>query len=198
MANEYATLDKFKARLVAFNNASAEQQTDLGDILEAASRAVDDYLAVPTGFFTPPGSASSKSLRGRGNTFLSLPMPIFGSVTITAPSGFTVPNFTLEDMRLITLDDDDNPTDAIVWDNVFYNITGSWGYAAIPAQIREATLQLGVHFYRGRDKGLSGTITDMRQDEAFPERDYPRATRRILDEFKRNLGGEPGGNIFIV
>lgn len=198
MSDEYASVEKFKARLVAFNNVSAEQATDLEDIIEAASRAVDRYLDVPTAFFIPPTSSTPKTLRGRGNTYIALPMPLFGSVTIVAPSGFTVPNFTVEDMRLITLDDSDNPTDTITWDNIYYTATGLWGYSETPAEIREATLQIGVHFYRGRDKALSGTIMDMKQDEAFPERDYPRATRRLLDDFKRNLGGEPGGELIIV
>ena len=197
MANEYATLVQFKTRLV--NKTKPEEDAELGEILEAASRAVDDYLDVTPAYFTPPTVASAKRIKGSGESFLSLPAPVYGEITILAPSGYVVPNFEpTEELRLITLDDNDIPTQYITWDSVFYSITGFWGYPVIPPQIREACLQIATHFYRGRDKGLSGTITDMRQDEQFPERDYPRQTRRILDEFKRNLGGKPGGGLYFA
>jgi hypothetical protein len=57
---------------------------------------------------------------------------------------------------------------------------------------------LVIHFYRGRDKALTGVITDMRQDSIFPERDYPRMTRRLLDNFKYTLGEKPGGGLILA
>lgn len=198
MGNLYATLEKFKTRLA--NKTSSGQDTELKDFLEAASRAVDDYLKVSVGYFTPPTGITSRRIKGAGLSYIQLPTPIYGEVTILAPSGYTVPNFDYipEEQRLITLTEEDNPTPYLTWDEVFYSISGSWGYQKIPAQIREATLQLATHFYRGKDKGLTGTITDMRQDEQFPERDYPRQTRRLLDEFKVTLGGKPNGGLYFA
>lgn len=197
MADEYATLAQLKARLM--NKVAAGDDTELNGILEASSRAVDDYLELYPGYFTPPTGASTKSLKGSGNTFITLPAPLYGSVTITADGGITVPNFTVEGMRLRTLDDNDRPADWIVWRaGYYYLVNGNWGYAATPAQIREAVLQLSVHFWRGRDKALTGTITDMRTDEQFPERDFPRMTRRILDDFKFNLGEKPSGGFTLA
>lgn len=197
MANEYATIEQAKTRLI--NKVSSEQETELGEMLEAASRAVDDYLGVKPGYFSPPLAPSVKQITGRGASYLSLPAPLFGAVTITAPSGYVVPDFDItDDLRLITLDSSGNPSPYEIWERVYYSISGSWGYEELPPQIREATLQLLIHFYRGRDKALGGTITDMRSDEQFPERDYPRQTRRILDEFKRNLGGKPGGGLYMA
>lgn len=194
---EYATLDQFKTRLA--NKTKPEDDNELGEILEAASRAVEDYLDVVLGYFFPPTQTETKKILGNGSSYISLPAPLYGNVTISAPSGHSVPNYDVtEDLRLITLTDEGNPYPYLTWEAIYYSVTGYWGYAAIPAQIREATLQLATHFYRGRDKALTGTITDMRQDEQFPERDYPRQTRRILDEFRRNLGGKPGGGLYIA
>lgn len=196
MANEYATLDQAKARLMA--KVTAPEEPELEGVIEAASRAIDDYLEVDWAYFTPPVGATSKNLKGDGNPYITLPMPLYGSVTITAATGITVPNFTVEEGRLITLNDSDIPSPWIVWEPVYYVVEGNWGYATIPAQIREACLQLTVHFWRGRDKALTGTITDMRQDEQFPERDFPTMTRRILDDFKYRLGGKPSGGLVIA
>jgi hypothetical protein len=197
MAQEYATLAQFKTRLA--HNINPDADTELGDILEAASRAVDDYLEVRSGYFYPPSGNTSKQILGDGSSYISLPMPLSGSVTVTAPSGYTVPDIDVtEEQRLITLDAQGNPSPYLTWDDIYYTVNGLWGYPVTPAQIKEATLQLAIHFYRGRDKALTGTITDMRTDEAYPERDYPRATRRILDEFKRNLGGKPSGGLYFA
>lgn len=190
MADLYATLEQFKTRLA--NKTKPEEDDELNEILDAASRAVDDYIQVRPGYFTPPTAATEKRILGKGVSYLALPSPLYGDVTITAPSGYDVPDFDItEDLRLIILDDYGNPAPYMSWEKIYYTVSGSWGYETTPPQIREATLQLATHFYRGRDKALTGTVTDMRQDEQFPERDYPRQTRRIMDEFKRNLGGSP-------
>lgn len=198
MSQDYATLAQAKTRLV--NNINPDNEPELEDLIEAASRAVDSYLDVAPGYFYPPGGNTSKQILGQEASFITLPMPLSGSVTITAPSGYTVPDFDVipDELRLITLDSNGNPNPYLTWDAIYYTVTGLWGYTAIPPVIREATLQLVIHFYRGRDKALSGTITDMRQDEQFPERDYPRMTRRLLDDYKRNLGGKPGGGLYFA
>lgn len=198
MSNEYATLTQAKTRLA--NKTTAGDDTELGLIIEAASRAIDDYLEVIAGYFTPPSAASVKTLKGTGDSFIILPMPLSGTVTITADGDVTIPNFTVvEGVRLRTLQENDLPSPYIVWEaGTYYLINGTWGYAATPAQIREACLQLVIHFWRGRDKALTGTITDMRTDEQFPERDFPRMTRRILDDFKFNLGGKASGGLILA
>ncbi len=197
MANEYATLAECKTRLV--NKTASVDDAELDGLREACSRAVDDYLEVPPGYFTPPTAPSVKNLRGSGQSYLNLPMPLYGSVTITANSNITVPNFTVEGLRLRTLNEDDLVNPLIVWyEGQYYAVEGNWGYAAIPAQVREATLQLFTHFYRGRDQALSGVITDMRQDTQFPERDYPRMTRRLLDNLKYTLGDRASGGLVIA
>lgn len=197
MANEYATLDQAKTRIA--NKLTEGDETELGEILEAASRAIDDYLEVQTGHFSPaPEEVFTKTLRGTGETFIDLPAPLYGEVAITAEDGITIPNFTVEGLRLITLDASGFPRSWIVWREVYYSVEGNWGYPATPPQLREACLQLVVHFWRGRDKALTGTIMDMRQDEQFPERDFPRMTRRILDDFKYNLAPATGGGGLIL
>lgn len=198
MANEYASLAECKTRLI--NKTASVDDAELDQLREASSRAVDDYLKVPPGYFTPPSGASVKALRGKGDSFIILPMPLYGSVTVTANANITVPNFTVDGLRLRTLDERDLIDPRIIWhEGQYYNVEGSWGYAATPAQVREATLQLFAHFYRGRDQALTGILTDMRTDgQQFPERDYPRMTRRLLDELKFSLGGTAAGGLIIA
>ena len=197
MSLEYVALDEFKT--FVGNKTKPEEDAFLLNRITSASRAIEDYLDVAEGYFFPPPEATTRKVLGRGASYLSLPAPLFGEVTITAPEGYTVPNFDITDeLRLITLDSGGVPSLYITWGEVYYTITGFWGYEAIPAQIVEATLQLAEFFYRSRDKALSGTITSMGQDEQFPERDYPRKVRRILDEYKRKLGGKPGGGLYFA
>jgi hypothetical protein len=196
MANEYATLAQAKARLM--NKVTVPEESELEGIIEAASRAIDDYLEVYEGYFTPPSALSVKNIKGNGSPYMNLPAPLYGTVTIESTDGVTIPNYTVEGMKLLTLNENDVPNPFIVWQAVYYSIEGNWGYAVIPAQIREACLQLVVHFWRGRDKSLTGTVTDMRQDEQFPERDFPRMTRRILDDFKYKLGDRASGGLVIA
>lgn len=197
MANEYATLEQAKARLM--NKTTAPEDAELIGIVEAASRAIDDYLEVDQGYFSPHGGTPSvKIIRGNGQSSLPLPAPLSGTVTITADADITVPDFQVEGLTLYTVDANGLPTPFLVWPPVFFSIQGIWGYSQVPAQIREACLQLVVHFWRGRDKGLTGTITDMRQDEQFPERDFPRMTRRLLDNFKFNLAQKSQGGFFLA
>lgn len=197
MANEYATLDEVKTRIL--NKTVTADEGELDRLREAASRAIDDYLEVYTGYFSPPGAATVKILRGTGESFIILPAPLSGAVTVTADTDLEVPDFTVDGLRLRTLNSQGLPTELIAWGaGQFYTVTGLWGYTVIPPQIKEACLQLVVHFWRGRDKALTGTITDMRTDEQFPERDYPRMTRRILDSFKYALGEKPGGGLVLA
>lgn len=198
MANEYATLEQAKTRLI--NKTAPASDAELDQLREAASRAVDVYLEVPPGYFTPPAAPSVKDLRGRGDSFLKLPMPLYGMVTVTANAAITVPNFRVEGLRLRTLNENDLVNPLIVWhEGQYYAVEGNWGYSVIPAEITEATLQLFAHFWRGRDQALTGIITDMRIDgQQFPERDYPRMTRRILDTVKYNLAGRASGGLIIT
>lgn len=192
----YASLDKFKVRLI--NKTDPASDEELTDILGAVSRSVDDYLEVEEDYFTPPSAPSMRTVKGTGSTFIQLPAPVYGSVTITASSGYTVPNFTVIGMRLVTLDTNDNPAPFIKWQPIFYNVTGSWGYAAVPEQLREATLQVAVHFWRGRDKALGGVINNLKQDEAFPERNWPQTARTILDKYKLKLQGKAEGGLYFA
>lgn len=181
----YSTLDKFKRRII--NGVTDEDEDTLNELLLTASRAVEDYLEVKLDFFAPQTVPSMKMLRGNNTTTIDLPTELSGSVEIVAPGGFTVPNFTVLEKQLITLDANENPVPWIVWLEVYYTITGIWGFAAVPSQIEEATLQLAVKFWREFDNNAVGIITEMRTDTQFPERDYPRSCRRLMDEYRKKI-----------
>lgn len=196
LMNEYASIEETKRRLM--NAISADAENDLNIIRQAASRAIDNYLRVSDGYFTPQESASTRRVKGTGSSSILLPAPLSGQVTIEAATGVSIPDYDVEGMRLVTLDTSGNPSSYIVWPRVYFQISGIWGYIDIPPQIKEACLQLIVHFWRGRDKGFGGIVTDMQTATDFPERDYPRATRRLLDEFAGNFSAQPSGGFYIA
>lgn len=183
---EYASLSQLRRRLP---NAKTDAQTDtdLTEILGAASRMIDRYCRVADNYFAPPVPAeSSKVVYGNGRSFLDLPATVYGSVTITAPAGFTVPNFTIIEDRAITLTEENTRSPYIVWQaGIPYTITGTWGMGEIPEDIREATLQTAVRWYRGKDEAFSGVIGGINKDNSIIERALPAPVRLILDNWTR-------------
>lgn len=196
MANEYADIDRLKARLRG--KVRPEDDSELTDILEATSRLIDNALLVPGGYFTPQTTQTTKRVYGTGSTFITLPMAVRGTVTIAAPSGYTVPNFTIDGLRLITLTDDGFRNPFLVWAKIYYDITGIWGYAAVPAEVREACLQISVRFWRGRDEAFSGVIGNINKDGNIIEKDLPAPVRRILDDLRRVLAPKRNGGLVLA
>lgn len=180
MADEYITQAELQRR-TRKSTLSPEDVAEFDQIREAVSRGADNYLGVPRGYFTPPDAPSTKRFYGDATNLIILPSPVFGEVTITAASGNTVPNFTVEDNRLITLSEDDYPNPFIVWGRVYYDITGSWGYAEIPPELKEACLQWANAIYRSNDNGLQGIVGGVKADGTIIERSIPASARLLLD-----------------
>lgn len=191
MANEYVSDGEIKARLSEVKVPPAAQP-DLDLLREAVSRFCDGYIGVRAGFFIPSVVPTTKRIYGTGASFLNLPAPLRGSVTIVAAPGYDVPNFTLDDNRLVTLTEEDIRDPTITWGRAYYDITGLWGYPAIPPELKEAVLQIVIRFYRGRDEGFSGVIGGIRTDNTIIERSLPAPARLILDTIRSRVGVEVG------
>jgi hypothetical protein len=181
----YATETQLRRRIPKAP-IDADTSTELTEILGAVSRAIDRDLKVADDFFAPAGAASNRVVFGSGKSFLDLPTFLYGTVTIAAPAGEVVPNFTVQGLRLVTLSETGARNNLIVWTaGIPYTINGTWGFTATPEDIREATLQTAVRWWRGKDEAFSGVIGGINKDGNIIERDLPAPVRRMLDNWRR-------------
>lgn len=181
---EYATETQLRQRIPKAGNAP-DVSTQLLEILEAASRAIDHYVGVEDNYFAPASAPSSKVIWGRGNSFLDLPTFVFGTVTVSAPSGVSVPNFLVSEKRIYNLTEDGRRSPYAVWaQGVPFTVSGTWGFVTTPADIREACLQVSVRWWRGKDEAFSGVIGGLQKDGQIIERDLPAPVRTILGRWR--------------
>jgi hypothetical protein len=198
MANEYFAEAEVKRRLRK-TNFTADEQVEVTLLRDAISRMIEDYLEVEEAFFIPPTLPSSRRVYGTGASSIFLPIPVYGSVTISTLAGYTVPNFTVQGNNLISLTEEGNRTPYIVWETgLAYDVTGLWGYSAVPPQIKEAGLEIIARIFRENPgDGVQGMIGELRQTEGY--RGFPTTARAILDNFKRKLSTEvEGGSLYIA
>jgi hypothetical protein len=190
MADEYVTLEELQRR-VQKRTLSDEDTAELNAIREGVSRTVDDYLEVAPGYFIPPTEPTTKRIYGSPNSFLLLPSPVYGDVTIDTVVGYTVPNFDVEGSSLIALTEDGAKTELLGWTAPHYDITGLWGYEEIPPQLKEAVLLIASRIYRERpENGYEGLVTNMQGYQGVISGGFPSMARIILDALKRSLSNE--------
>lgn len=191
---EYITLEELQAALRK-SSLTEQETTELNHIREAVSRAVEDYLNVEEGYFIPPPELpTTERVYGTGASFIDLPSPVFGEVTVSTSSTFTVPNFTIEDNRLISLTEDDLRSPYIVWGaGVPFDVSGRWGYEFIPPQLKEACLEIAVGTFRERpENGFQGMVGSMQGYEGVIRRGWPASARMILDNLLPKIVNELG------
>lgn len=169
-----------------------EAKAKVSEIISRVSRRIDAYVTDATveDYFAPAAQdASTKKIRGEGVSYLSLPEFVPGTVSaVTAPAGFTVPDFEEEGQTLVIRDSYGARTRSRAWlEDVPYTVTARWGLAAVPAPIIEAALQLVVRTYRAGDEAFSGVIGGIRQDGSIIERGWPAAVKEILDGYRRRF-----------
>lgn len=201
MSLEYITLEELLAALRK-PSATEQETAELNTIREAVSRAVEDYLDVEEGYYIPPPEEPTTiRVYGDGASFITLPSPVFGEVTITAPAGYSLPNFDIEDGKLYTLTEEGQKSPYITWGaGVPFDITGRWGYEAIPPQLKEAVIEICVGTYRERpENGFQGIVTDVRSYEGVIRRGWPTSAKLILDNLKRKAVNEvQPNNLYIA
>lgn len=186
MSLEYITEAEVKAALRKAT-LTVDEAAEIALLRESVSRAVEDHIEVELGYFIPPPlEPTVKVIYGTGASFLPLPSPVFGSVTVSAPSGNTVPNFTVEGTRLLALDSAGTRSPYVIFTpGIAYSISGRWGYAAIPPQLKEACIEITVGLFRERpENGFQGLVGGMQSYEGVIRRGWPTSARTILDNLK--------------
>lgn len=138
----------------------------LQKVLDRATAIIDTYLG--QGFALSSGTPGTQIVYGDGTDFLEPPPFVAGSVTlVTAPTGYSVPIYTVVDGILIVTRDGLQGTlyNSETIAGRLYNPIGGWlagvpytvaatfGYSAIPDDIKEACLEIAVDLWRFRDAG---------------------------------------------
>lgn len=142
-------------------------------ILERAEAFVNSYIGTTSSLSA--AAASTTIVYGNGLQSLTLPPLVPGSVTlVTAPSGYTIPDYIEQDGALVLTDSSGivlqpyrsslafTTGSPIRWTyGVPYTVSATFGWSAGDlAILAEATLQTAVQLWRFRDTGgsdVSGT-----------------------------------------
>lgn len=169
---------------------SDQDKAKLAEIITRSSRRIDAYVTdgQVVDYFAPsPSEPTARTIRGEGVSYLGLPEFVPASITtVTAPAGYTAPNYEEEGSTLVIVDDAGRRTRFSIWiDGLPYTVTARWGIAAIPGDITEACLQLSVRTYRKVDEGFSGVIGDIQTASGIIERPLPTGVKEILDVHRR-------------
>lgn len=189
----YATVDQLAARVPTLFGKTVDRRADEQTIaaetlLESISRAIDSRTLREPGAFSPsPEEATSRTVYGNSKSCLEIPAHIHGTVnsTVVTVASETAPAFRevrgllcIADARGVLQRDE-------VWrEGVPYTITARWGYASIPADIREACLAWAAQRGRMNSGDMSGMVTQIQRDGATLLRDdVPPIVRDLLKPF---------------
>lgn len=134
-------------------------------VLDRATAIIDLYLGSS---FTLSTIAGTRIVYGDGTDYLEPPAFVSGSVTaVTAPTGYTIPTYTVIDgVLIITRDSLLGPlygSEALAgrlytplggWlAGVPWTVAATYGYSTYPTDIVEACLEIAVDLWRFKDAG---------------------------------------------
>lgn len=157
----YATTAQFRALMVQIPESEVEDDL-IDDLLDRASSYLD--LMIGRSYATP--ASGTVTVWGDATDYLALPAFTANSVTsVTAPAGYTVPDYVEYGGGLVT-------TSAAGLVYPAYRIgmySGGWGYGipytvaatygvAVPDILVEATLEVAVDMWHGKDSSFSGVV----------------------------------------
>ena len=166
--------------------------TRLQKALDRATQIIDTYLGFS---FALSGAPGTSVVYGDGTDYLEPPAFVAGSVTlVTAPTGYTVPTYTIVDGVLqITRDGLIGPlygseslagrlsTPLGGWlSGVPYTVAATFGYSAYPADIVEACLEIAVDLWRFKDAG-SIKMVGVEGAGVVSGKGLPATAKAILD-----------------
>lgn len=123
-------------------------------IVRDAMRAL---LADPSFDYVVWGVASTKIVRGHVGSYLTLPPHQSGSVTLVEYQSGANPAIysTLADQWLLEGDQLYRSGGWSSYSPSRYRVTAVWGYGpTVPDSISQIVLELGVNFWRGKDKAM--------------------------------------------
>lgn len=190
----YATVAQMRANLKQIN-LSADSDALLLEKLNAATQVIDTEL----GFSFGTAAAGTRVVYGDGTDYLEPPAFVTGSVTaVTAPTGYTVPTYTvINGVLIVTRDGLIGPyygADSLsgrLYDplggwlaGVPYTVAATYGYSAVPADIVECCLELAVRMWRARDAGFSDVVGVDGAGAVGYNGKYPALVKAILENYK--------------
>ena len=165
---------------------TALPDAELDALIEQASRLFDLFCGTEPQYFEAaanPGSPSNKTIYGQGTSYLKLPPYVAGTLntTITLPTGYIAPTFIEKDGFLIITDANGltphgqwrYPLCAVGWwEGVPITISAVWGFAATPADVKLAVIELIINLVRETDPATLN-LTDLERQpirEKMPPR----------------------------
>jgi hypothetical protein len=169
----------------------------LTKLIERASRFFDLVVGVAPQFFELAGpSATTRTFYGDGTNFLKLDAYVAGtlSTTLVVPDGYTAPTFIERDGYLVLTSDNGSllhqwppfPSwwriGAGWWAGVAITVTAKWGYAATPADVKLAVIELTINLLRETDPASIKLINT--EGLAIREKLPPRV-RAIVELYRR-------------
>lgn len=203
----YAGLDELVGYLDQFRSQSAENPDF--DVLESclsrAEAAVNERIGVTTSLAA--AASAERVVYGNGLQILPLPSLVAGSVEeVTAPSGYTVPDYIEQDGCLVLTDSSGiilSPArfglayvsgSTTVWQpGVPYTVTADFGYSETDlANLAQATLERAVQYWRYKDSGGSETIGSEGAITTV-KTGWTPATKELLDKIAQRVRGFSGG-----
>lgn len=185
-----AEVKEVGTQLSGFTDAVIDKQ------IERASRFFDNLCGVAAEFFEAAGSASAKVVYGDGGPYLQLPPYVAGTLntTLAVPDGYTVPSFVERDGFLVLSSD---PSGMLLtrsvtglngagwWDGLPITVTAQWGYAATPADVKLAIIEMVINVLRETDPANLNLLDLERQ----PLREkYPPRVKQVADFYRVQQG----------
>jgi hypothetical protein len=144
----YATLDQVYDAMPQLTRG--EHDAVLGDYLDRATKIVDRALGFS---FSDYGAAADKDVRAVGGQYLELPYHQADSVTAV----YEVLSKAADYESTSEITDYEELPDGRLWralgwyQDVWYRVTGVWGYGEAPDDVVEVTIRVAVNIWRGRD-----------------------------------------------
>ena len=173
--SDYATFQQVARFLQGAEEADTEA---VQDAIAAASRMIDRLCEVNDEFFAKAETAASaKIFRGTGTALLRLAPYVPGS--LTALTGYDLMNFRergAPPLQYLLA-----PAGGYFSEDTRYEATARWGFAAVPAEIQQATVALAIKIFRESDPAtvrMSDTENQLTQS-------VPPFVRSITDAYKK-------------
>jgi hypothetical protein len=161
-------------------------------VIERASRIFDLVCDVEPEHFEAAGaSATSRTFYGDGTNFLRLDPYVEGSLsaTITLPSGYTSPSFVEREGLLILVDSlGVRYPSTLSWygtgwyENVPVTVSARWGFAATPADVKHAVIELVINLIKEVDPA---SIKMMNLDGIVLREKLPPRVEMIASKYRR-------------
>ncbi len=193
----YATVNDILAELPQITDTVSNRAV-LQNKLDAATAVIDAKL----GFSFGDDAVGTQIVYGDDTVYLYPPTFVTGSVTgVTTITGIDVPDYVVKDGMLIVVDADGVIPDRGILDaygigglrwqlGVPYTVAATFGYASVPADIKEACLQIAVRLWRAKDAGYSDVVGVEGSGAVGYNGALSNFTKMVLDKYRetRSLG----------